>query len=671
MDMHKNQVLKITAKDIHALWLLTQNGKEFHKEKLYIISQKALKNSDNNDIQRLLKIGEYIGLLSQNDDKWTLTQEGEKFRDAFHWRFWTPANQTKTILQESRILHFFIDREKYKKRPVVIDLFAGVGGLSLGFVAAGFNVSLAIENDQQAYEAYAKNFPETLVIQDDVNKFADNPREYLSKVKQLNGIKIAGIIGGPPCQGFSYIGERTARDERNLLTSRFMDIVLELKPEFFVMENVPGLATSGILPKFSIHIKRLAKSNGEPASLIVDKLPPVPKAVAKRDRQSRKRLISNIINDFKSNVNEHLTKTLPAPLELKKVIISSYGELKSLISKAIGHTYNDKQLTHKILEQCRNEIGTIAIASVFEYLLKYRLLEESDSREHFQQLRTLLLDSKLLHQTMVKICNDYDNAPTAGEYKGKKVGPVLLHILEKAEEIYNIPAPQVLNAASFGTPQDRERMFIVGINKQLKQTFHYPEPTHSWDGNGTENRTPTAREALQDLPDIDTMPHLLEEHEFSAKELTRTESDFALRMRYELIENRDFSLPRASWNPYSVDCSNRTTHAEHVIERLKTLEPGTQEPVSRRPRLHPERLSPTLRAGTRENKGSHTAVRPIHYEYHRVISVREGARLMGYPDWMTFHKAKWHGFRLVGNGVPFPLSNAMAKQIKRLLYESF
>jgi DNA (cytosine-5)-methyltransferase 1 len=141
-------------------------------------------------------------------------------------------------------------------------------------------------------------------------------------------------------------------------------------------------------------------------------------------------------------------------------------------------------------------------------------------------------------------------------------------------------------------------------------------------------------------------------------------------MRFELIVPLDFSMPPISWNPYSVDSSNRTTHQDHVKKRLETLKPGKQDKISRRTRLHPNRLSPTLRAGTKEEKGSHTAVRPVHYKYHRVISVREGARLMGYPDWMTFHKAKWHGFRLVGNGVPFPLSNVIAKQIKNLLYES-
>ena len=79
-------------------------------------------------------------------------------------------------------------------------------------------------------------------------------------------------------------------------------------------------------------------------------------------------------------------------------------------------------------------------------------------------------------------------------------------------------------------------------------------------------------EVLHDLPDIDQMPHLIEDHEFSVKELSEAESRFVRQMRYEYIEKGDFSLPRKSWNPYSVDCSNRTTHAEtierHVYESL-------------------------------------------------------------------------------------------------------
>ena len=666
--MPENQIYKITIKDIQALWLLIQNWQEFHKDNLSFISQEFLKYSDVTDLKRLLDIGESIGLLSQCRGRWTLTPQAENFKNAVHWRLWTPIEPTRTILQEMKILHFFIATEKYERRPVVIDLFAGVGGLSLGFAAAGFRVALAIENDQQAYEAHVKNFPQTLVIPGNVDEFAGNPRDYLGKIQELQGVKISGIIGGPPCQGFSYIGERAAGDERNLLTSRFMDIVLELKPDFFLMENVPGLLTSGIPPKFGVYIRRLAKSNSEPALSIIDRLPSVPKKVTQRDRQFRKRQISKVIDGLKSKVNEHLKKNwLFSPEGVQRAIIFSYNELETLISEMICASYNDAQLAKRILKESENEVCVIAIASVFANLLDCKLLD--DSRELLRQFKVEFPNSKKLHHAIVKIYDDYDNALSAGEYRGKKVGPVLLHLLERAAEIYDIPPPHVLNAASFGTPQNRDRMFIVGVLQQLKKSFLYPEPTHCWNGTSGKKRSPTVSEAIGDLPDIDRMRHLIEGEEFSAKVLGNAESSFAQRMRCEFIEDDDFSLPRRNWNPYAVDCSNRTTHKEHVKERLKTLEPGKCDAVSRRTRLHPDDLSTTIRAGTKQNKGSHTAVRPIHYKYDRVISVREGARLMGYPDWMTFHKTKWHGFRLLGNGVPFPLSHAIAKQIRRLLYK--
>ena len=667
--MSENQTDRITAKDIQALWLLTQNGQEFHKDNLSFISREVLRYSNATDLNRLLDIGKLIGLLSKCGGKWTLTPQGKGFKDAVHWRLWTPAKSAQTILREMKIYHFFIAPEEYQRRPVVIDLFAGVGGLSLGFAAAGFHVALAIENDQHACEAHEENFPETLVISEDVDQFASNPRSYLEKIQELQGVKISGIVGGPPCQGFSYIGERAAGDERNLLTSRFMDIVLELKPDFFVMENVPGLLTSGSPPKFDVYIRRLAQSNSEPALSIIDRLPSVPKEISQRDRQFRRRQISKVINDLKSRINEHLKKNrLLGPKDVQKVIIFSYNELKVLISEMICTLYNDAQLAKKILKESEEEVCTIAIASVFTNSINCKLLD--DSRQLLKQLKVEFPNSKKLHQTIIRIYDDYDKAPTAGEYLGKKVGPVLLHLLNRAKEIYDIPAPQVLNAASFGTPQNRDRLFIVGFLKKLKKSFLYPESTYCWNGTSGKHRPPTVSEAIGDLPDIEHMFHLIKEGEFSAKKLSNAESSFVQRMRCDFIAEDDFSLPRSNWNPYAVDCSNRTTHKEHVKERLRTLDSGKYDPISRRSRLHPDELSTTIRAGTKENKGSHTAVRPIHYKYDRVISVREGARLMGYPDWMTFHKTKWHGFRLLGNGVPFPLSHAIAKQIRKLLYES-
>lgn len=119
----------------------------------------------------------------------------------------------------------------------VIDLFSGVGGLSLGAARAGFDVKMAVEIDPHAIETHAINFPQSLHIQEDVSVLtADKIRDYLD-----SDISIDGIIGGPPCQGFSSIGKGNPDDIRNQLYMHFYRIVSELKPMFFLAENVPGI----------------------------------------------------------------------------------------------------------------------------------------------------------------------------------------------------------------------------------------------------------------------------------------------------------------------------------------------------------------------------------------------------------------------------------------------
>lgn len=121
----------------------------------------------------------------------------------------------------------------------VIDLFSGVGGLSLGFRMAGFEISLANEIDKEIAESYSRNHPETKMINEDITKLniEDVFKEYKNKVDV--------VIGGPPCQGFSQKGQRKSiNDERNFLFRYFYDVVKVLKPKYFVMENVPNLLTT-------------------------------------------------------------------------------------------------------------------------------------------------------------------------------------------------------------------------------------------------------------------------------------------------------------------------------------------------------------------------------------------------------------------------------------------
>ena len=118
----------------------------------------------------------------------------------------------------------------------IIDLFAGCGGLSLGFEMAGFNIPLAIEIDEWASETYKKNHPSTKVLIDDITQILD-----LENIISNEDLPIDGIIGGPPCQGFSLSGNRDKKDPRNSLFMEFVRFVKFFKPKFFVMENVPGI----------------------------------------------------------------------------------------------------------------------------------------------------------------------------------------------------------------------------------------------------------------------------------------------------------------------------------------------------------------------------------------------------------------------------------------------
>lgn len=377
-------------------------------------------------------------------------------------------------------------------RPIGIDLFAGAGGLSLGFEQAGFDVAAAVEVDPVHCAVHKFNFPHTTVI----------PRSVVglsgAEIRLLAGIgerPVDCVFGGPPCQGFSLIGQRALEDPRNSLVLEFVRIVAELKARTFVFENVKGLTV---------------------------------------------------------------------------------GKQKAFLDELVA---------------------------AFD---------------------------------------------AAG---------------------YHVQLPwKVLDAADYGTPQHRQRLILFGARKGEVVPGYPVATTNAADAKRpVEGRAtgPTAEEALGDLPDADKFASLLDGDTVRTNAFGNP-STYAAELRCRTNDAWHFGYVR-NWNPEILTSSARTSHTAISMRRFSETAPGSVEPISRFYRLSPRGLCNTLRAGTDGARGAFTSPRPIHYAYARCVTVREMARLHGYPDWFRFHATKWHGGRQIGNSVPPPLARAVAAEVLKAL----
>jgi DNA (cytosine-5)-methyltransferase 1 len=127
-----------------------------------------------------------------------------------------------------------------REKKTVLDLFCGCGGLSYGFIEAGYEVLLGIDHWKDAITTFEKNHKKSLGL------VADLFNETAKEISQKTGIKkVDLIIGGPPCQGFSVAGKRIVDDERNKLYKSFVSFVDFYKPKAFLMENVPNIVSMG------------------------------------------------------------------------------------------------------------------------------------------------------------------------------------------------------------------------------------------------------------------------------------------------------------------------------------------------------------------------------------------------------------------------------------------
>lgn len=362
--------------------------------------------------------------------------------------------------------------------PTVLDLFSGVGGISLGAARAGFDIVGAVDHNERVVKAHARNFPSSKHLVADLGEYSG------AKLLRKLGIrKPTGIVGGPPCQGFSAMGHRELTDPRNSLFGHFFRLVSEIKPRFFLAENVAGI-----------------------------------------------------------------------------------------------------------------------------------------------------LDT------------DYAD--------------VIERALDSVREDYHLHEPFEVNAADYGAATNRRRIIFYG---QLKASESRPQfPNFS----SARRRRITVADALEGLP-----VKISEAKENSAQEVWETicypsRSSFSSRAKGIIppgIGCRE-SIRRLHHEGLASGFQS-TIHVPHVKARFEQLREGQVDRISKAVRLAWNGLCPTLRAGTGPERGSYQAVRPIHPTEPRVITVREAARLQGFPDWFQFDPTKWHSFRMIGNSVSPLLGEQLFKQI--------
>jgi DNA (cytosine-5)-methyltransferase 1 len=209
--------------------------------------------------------------------------------------------------------------------------------------------------------------------------------------------------------------------------------------------------------------------------------------------------------------------------------------------------------------------------------------------------------------------------------------------LEMVAQGYEILGPLILDAANYGAATKRKRLFVIGYDPSRCS------PISENDIAAWTSSPSTVEDAIIDLVGAD---------------FVRNEDGFEIWKRRRSDAVSGYASRLAEDDGLFTEC-RKTVHTAEVRERFSKVEQGGMDSIGRHPRLSWAGQCPTLRAGTGADRGSYQSVRPIHPSESRVITVREAARLQGFPDKHRFHSTVWHSFRMIGNSVSPVIAKAI------------
>ena len=527
----------------------------------------------------------------------------------------------------------------------VVDLFAGAGGLSLGFMQTQkYDIKVAFENSPYMQDTYRLNHP-GVEVQGDVCT-----ADYDAIKKKYGEIDV--VIGGPPCQGFSNANRQKnhAISQNNMLVKQYIRAILELKPKAFVMENVSML-------KSDVHRFYMEESDIETVKRcgIPVKSTPLHLLDAEymfdgaleivKDQQKIQQYLWPEQHYFELNVIYKAAKNL--------------DKMKSALEK------HKKKLCAAAADYAKssdnNHISRVS-ADAFQAVLYYYsgVLDASALKSKIEpaiMIQRMLSKAQEIYENHIVVDAYTVEDGIAAVIRSFAVYDYLEKVLQAPENDYVLDKG-VLCAADYGAPQKRMRFVVIGIKRSISPKVALPK------GRFDADEYRTVRDAISDLEDVAPVFDLEDDNDGIRIERKENLNELASALRNaEVLRNHIVT---------------KTT--DIAMERFRTLKQGQNfhaldESLKMNTYTDAARTQNTiyLRLNYDEPSGTVVNVRKsmwIHPTLDRAISVREAARLQTFPDSFVFCGSKDKQYQQVGNAVPPIMAKSIAKKLAKILKDN-
>ena len=523
-----------------------------------------------------------------------------------------------------------------------VDLFAGAGGLSLGFKQTEkYDIKVAFENSPYMQDTYRLNHPGVEVLGDVCTaNYSDIMRKY--------GV-IDVVIGGPPCQGFSNANRQKnhAISQNNKLVKQYLRAILELQPKAFVMENVSMLRSE-------VHRFYMEKGDEETvkhchipvkdtqlhlldSDFIFDQAVEIVKSktqIAKYLWPEEDYFELNVIYKTSKNVPK-MCKTLEKHKERLLKMSDIYSELPE-----DNHIFREAKKAFKAIKAYYSgNLEADKLKSMLEpSIMIQRMLSKAEE----------ILDNNIAVDGYIQDDGLY------AKVKSFAVYDYLQGILKAPENDYVIYS-DVLCAADYGAPQKRMRFVVIGIKRCISTKIALPK------GRFDADEYRTVRDAISDLEDVSPVVDLNEDKDGIVLKPKEGLSELAASLRnspilknHIITKTTDVAMERfralkQGGNFHSLDNSLKTNTYTDVDRTQNTI---------------------YLRLNYDEPSGTVVNVRKsmwVHPTKDRAISVREAARLQTFPDSFVFCGSKDKQYQQVGNAVPPIMAKSIAEKLAQTL----